>query len=248
MKKLVALVVFLIAVTTATMAQAPQAFAFQSSVTDTLGNPLSNKAISVQFDVRSGSASGTVVYSENQSMTTTQTGYFSANVGQGTVGSGSFSGISWGTNTYWLEVSVDTTGGTSYISLGASQLLSVPYALHADTATYVQNASTPSMFYHGSGPATYSGSIITILFTEDIDRGGAYDPATGIYTVQKDGIYQIYCFNATSSSTNNYNLNGTVVGFGFSYNKILQLVIGDTFSVESTDYNTDSYLKIQEIK
>ena len=47
--------------------------------------------------------------------------------------SDSFESITWDTNSYWLQVSLDIAGGSSYTLMGASQLLSVPYALNAKT-------------------------------------------------------------------------------------------------------------------
>lgn len=96
----------------------------------------------MQFEIRTGSAVGGVVYAETQSVTTSASGYFSANVGQGVVVFGTFTGINWSTGSYWLEVSVDTLGGSNYVSLGASQLLSVPYALHAGNG----GGFTPAVF------------------------------------------------------------------------------------------------------
>jgi hypothetical protein len=49
----------------------------------------------------------------------------------GTVVSGSFTGINWGKNAKFLQVELNTTGGTSYTDLGTTQMMSVPYALYA---------------------------------------------------------------------------------------------------------------------
>jgi len=60
---------------------------------------------------------------------TNQFGLFTSEVGMGSLPTGSFSGINWGGDIYYLEVTVDGD------VMPASQLLSVPYALHAKTAT-----------------------------------------------------------------------------------------------------------------
>ncbi len=67
--------------------------------------------------------------------TTNQLGLFSLAVGGGTVLSGTFANINWGTGDKYLQVEMDPAGGTAYTNMGTSQLLSVPYALFAKSAT-----------------------------------------------------------------------------------------------------------------
>ena len=56
---------------------------------------------------------------------------FSVNVGQGTVVTGIFSGINWGANAKYMQVEMDPAGGSSYIDMGTTQMMSVPYALNS---------------------------------------------------------------------------------------------------------------------
>jgi hypothetical protein len=42
--------------------------------------------------------------------------------------------IAWGNDNYFLRVAFDMNGGSNFTLLGTTQLLSVPYALHAGTA------------------------------------------------------------------------------------------------------------------
>jgi hypothetical protein len=49
-------------------------------------------------------------------------------------GGAGFSSIDWSAGQYFIETKTDIIGGTSYTITGTSQLLSVPYALHAKTA------------------------------------------------------------------------------------------------------------------
>jgi hypothetical protein len=48
--------------------------------------------------------------------------------------SGDFATIDWGGDSYFIQTEMDPTGGDTYTLTGASQLLSVPYALHSKTA------------------------------------------------------------------------------------------------------------------
>ncbi|MCB0402191.1 MAG: tail fiber domain-containing protein [Flavobacteriales bacterium] len=106
-------------------AQTPEKMNYQAVVRDALGQPLASQAITTLFEIRQGTPTGTVVYSENQSLNTNQFGLVTAEIGGGTVVSGNFSTISWGSDIYYLYVEVNGN------ALGSTQLLSVPYALYA---------------------------------------------------------------------------------------------------------------------
>ncbi|WP_299886158.1 tail fiber domain-containing protein [uncultured Lacinutrix sp.] len=119
-------------------AQTPQQVNYQAVIKDSSGNSITNTDIALQFVIHQGSASGTVVYTETQNVTTTDIGMVTLALGQGTT-MDDFSTITWSTNTYFLKVGVDITGGTTYTTLGTQQLLSVPYALHSKTTEIGDN-------------------------------------------------------------------------------------------------------------
>ena len=48
--------------------------------------------------------------------------------------SGSMSTIDWSNDNYYLKVGMDANGGTNFLTMGTTQLLSVPYALYAKSA------------------------------------------------------------------------------------------------------------------
>ncbi|CAL2082320.1 hypothetical protein [Tenacibaculum sp. 190524A05c] len=115
--------------------QTPDGFNYQSVVRDASGDVISNSAVGVQFKLRQTTASGTIVYTETHTPTTNAYGVFNVVVGQGTT-TDDFSSIDWSADSYFIEVSIDAAGGTTYVSMGTTQLLSVPYALQAK---YVEN-------------------------------------------------------------------------------------------------------------
>ena len=112
-------------------AQAPQSFRYQAVARDATGNVLANKNVSFKISLIQGSVTGTVVYSEQHAKTTNTFGLVDLEVGRGTSPSGNFQAISWGVNAYFVKVEMDPNGGSAYQNMGTSQLLSVPYALHA---------------------------------------------------------------------------------------------------------------------
>ena len=106
-------------------AQSPEAINYQAVARNLSGVPLVNQGINVRYEIRLGSAAGSAVYIEDHALTTNQFGLFTAEIGNGTPFSGSFSGINWGSGSYYLYVEVNGD------PMGATQLLSVPYALYS---------------------------------------------------------------------------------------------------------------------
>ena len=130
--------------------QTPQGFNYQSVVRDASGDVISNSVVGVQFKLHQSTATGTVVYTETHTPTTNAYGVFNVVVGQGTT-TDDFSAIDWSADTHFIEVSIDVTGGTTYLSMGTTQLLSVPYALQAASATTAENVSGLEVIDEGNG-------------------------------------------------------------------------------------------------
>ncbi|MDG1476361.1 MAG: hypothetical protein P8Q14_04390 [Vicingaceae bacterium] len=109
-------------------AQAPEKMNYQAVARDLSGLPLVSTTVNLQFDILQGSATGSVAYSETQTKITNQFGLFTAEIGAGALVSGSFPSVLWGTNPYYLRITVNGD------VMPATQLLSVPYALYSKTS------------------------------------------------------------------------------------------------------------------
>lgn len=144
MKKL-SLLILAILITASSFAQSPQGFNYQAVARDVSGDLIANTPIAIQFKLHEETLTGTVVYTETHALTTNVYGTFTAVVGQGTT-TDVFTDLVWETKPYFLEVSIDPSNGTAYTSLGTSQLLSVPYALHAKTAESVSGINGTSAY------------------------------------------------------------------------------------------------------
>ncbi|MBK6484957.1 MAG: hypothetical protein IPG01_17930 [Chitinophagaceae bacterium] len=142
-------------------AQAPQAFPYQAVAHDSVGNLIADENISLRFSILDGSNAGPVVYQETQSVTTTSLGLFNLNIGQGTVISGAFSNINWGSGTKYLQVEMDASGGTNYLLMGTSQLLSVPYAIYSNSAGSSSGAGLADGTAEGNTPYWDGTSWVT---------------------------------------------------------------------------------------
>ncbi len=115
-----------------TMAQSPQKLNYQAVVRGANGNPITNTSISVRLSILQGSSTGSPVCVEEFSPVTNAYGLVTLEIGS--VNIGEFEAIDWSAGPYYLKVEVDESGGNVYTEIGISHLLSVPYALHAETA------------------------------------------------------------------------------------------------------------------
>ncbi len=116
-----------------TFAQVPQGISYQAIALNGSGTPVVSSNVGIKLSILDASATGTVLYAETHIKTTNPNGLFNVTIGQGTLVSGAFNTINWGVNTKFLKVEMDAAGGTNYALVGTTQLLSVPYALAADS-------------------------------------------------------------------------------------------------------------------
>lgn len=116
------------------VAQTPNAFNYQAIIKNTQGVVLKNQSVSVRFTLHSLTATGTTVFTETQTTTTTDNGLISLQIGNGTPGTGSLGlgEIDWTTGIYFMQVEINN--GSGYNTLSTQQLLSIPYAKYAQSA------------------------------------------------------------------------------------------------------------------
>ena len=142
-------------------AQVPQGFNYQATVRNNAGALMTNASVQLKFSILQDTATGTVVYSESQTKTTDGLGQVSTVVGQGTALTGTFAAINWGTGTHFLAIELNT--GNGFVAMGTTQLLSVPYALYANTAGSTSGSS--GGFTHYIGEA-FGGGVIFHLWKD----------------------------------------------------------------------------------
>ncbi|WP_396162178.1 hypothetical protein [Flavobacterium sp.] len=140
MKKLYTLLALVI--TLITTAQAPQGFNYQATVRNSAGALIVNQNVNFKFNVMLNSATSLPIFSETHLAPTDDLGQVNLVIGQGTATTGTFSTINWGTGNYYLGIELNT--GSGYVAMGTTQLLSVPYALYANSSGNSQVA-TPNL-------------------------------------------------------------------------------------------------------
>ena len=114
-------------------AQAPQKLSYQAMIRNNNNSLIINQTIGMRISVIQGSINGSIVYIERQTPTTNNIGLISIEIGSNPSGL-NFNTINWAQGPFFIKTEIDPTGGNNYTINGASELLSVPYALYADKA------------------------------------------------------------------------------------------------------------------
>lgn len=145
----------------------------QAVARDASGNIIANQNISVRFSLITGSVSGPVYYQETQSLTTNSLGLFNTNIfaGASLNTMGVFDPSKWTTIAgmgAFIKIEMDITGGSNYIDMGTTQLMSVPFALYAETA----GKATGSVNYKGTWNAATNAPDLS---SASPDKGDYYE-------------------------------------------------------------------------
>lgn len=133
MKKIYSLILLVFTSVTLLFAQVPEAFNYQAIVRNSSGEFIANTNVAFRISILQGSETGTPVYVETHSVNTNNFGLVNLKVGMGNFEEGVFMPGDWGAASHFIKVEFDKDGGTGYVHLGTSPLLSVPYAFHAQT-------------------------------------------------------------------------------------------------------------------
>ncbi len=164
------------------IAQSPEKMKYQAVARDNAGNILANQLISFRISILQGSSTGVSVYSETHQVSTNDFGLANLNIGNGSIVSGDFTSIAWSADLQFLKVEMDPAGGSAFQLMGTSQLLSVPYALHAKTADNITGNNSNSWNISGNAgtdPATnFIGTTDNqpLIFKVNNVQAGKIDP------------------------------------------------------------------------
>lgn len=115
----------LLAIAGMVYAQAPNAFNYQAVLRNTDGTVKANETVSLQISLIDDA--GSSAYIEIHNTQTNELGLINVVIGEG-VTSEDLSVIDWSAKPYYLDITVNGE------NLGSSPLLSVPYAMYAETA------------------------------------------------------------------------------------------------------------------
>ena len=239
-------------------AQAPEKMSYQAVVRDGSDILVVSTAVGMQISILQGSSTGAAVYVETQTPTTNANGLVSLEIGSGTVVSGTFNTIDWSTGNYYIKTEVDPTGGATYTITGASQLLSVPYAMYAKStagvvgAQWATNGNSINNTNTGSVVvgSTVSNSSLKFLVTTNAspkmaigNNGGFNNVNSGELHFAEDTSYAAECgikIQHNGSANSLYIVGGcsapdTIARFNRSgYSNMRQLRLGLNYNSNPT--------------
>ena len=241
MKKLYTILAAVL-VTASIFSQSPEKMSYQAVVRDSGDNLVTSQVVGMRISILQTTPMGSAVYIEKQTPTTNVNGLVTLEIGgsSATVVSGTFSTIDWSTGTYFIKTETDPTGDTTYTITGTSQLLSVPYALHAKNAENVigfsgdlGNAYSDYLYWdtisnswsvgsgevhigQNAGESSQGSSAVAIGRDSGIDSQGDFSVAIGTfsgYNSQGSEAVAIGYKSGTSSQGSNAVAIGNLSGF-----------------------------------
>ena len=124
MKKMSLLLTAILFALTGILAQSPDEFKYQAVLRSGDGTIMEDENVTVYIEIIQGSAGGTSIFNETHNLTTTAQGLINLNIGS----VNDLSIVNWSADSYFIKITVNGT------EMGTSQVLSVPYALHAKTS------------------------------------------------------------------------------------------------------------------
>jgi hypothetical protein len=166
MKKILFILISLAAVT-GLFAQVPERISYQAVIRNPAGQLVADKPVGMRISILRSPGS-VPVYSEVHTPTANANGLVTLEIGGGTPVTGTFAAIDWSLGDYFLQTETDPDGGANYTINGTSQLLSVPYALHAATAGRVTGGGA---FEHYAGERFGGGIVVGVWKESGIEHG-----------------------------------------------------------------------------
>jgi hypothetical protein len=112
-------------------AQAPQKFTFQGLALDDFGQPIANSTVQLRFKIHQSSPAGITEFIEQQIVSTSSSGLFTAIIGGS---GGNMENVNWKSDVHFLRIEIDPTKTGQFATMSVTQLLSVPYALYTNEA------------------------------------------------------------------------------------------------------------------
>jgi uncharacterized protein (TIGR02145 family) len=178
------------------LSQSPALMPYQAIARGVGGQPLINTAVSARFTVHDGSASGTNVWQEVQTVTTNWQGLFTAHLGSVTP----LNGVNWPQGDKFMQVELNT--GSGFVDMGTQQMVSVPYALHTEGISYSVSQEGDTL-YLGEGAYVIIPGISAANYTGGGNGGdgggGSAGTSTGT-TAQTCGVSNVVNSTLTYNS------------------------------------------------
>lgn len=199
-------------------AQAPQFINYQAVARNAQGQVLPNQTITVRLTIHANTPSGATAYTETDTVTTNQFGLFTVAIGKANTIPGGFAGIAWGSGSKFLQVELDPAAGFNFSDMGTTQLLSVPYALHAETSADNSWLKNGNDIYNGnSGKVGIGTSSPNASAALDISSTNGALLLPRLTTVQRDALSPVagmVIYNTDSAKFQGYAATTFISTYG----------------------------------
>lgn len=177
MKKIIFIIVAILFIPTINAQESLKGMKYQAVARDLSGELIANQDVSLKISLQSNLGSK-IHYTEIHNVVTNQFGLFSLVIGDGIVEQGNFNKIPWSTQDIWMEIAIKDKGNTNFKTISNSQLLAVPYAFHAMTASELINSNRGAKNPHNAGVPAQVWSLFGNSKTDPTkDKLGTTDAA-----------------------------------------------------------------------
>ena len=195
-------------------AQAFDKISYQAVIRDADGNLVTNQTIGMQIRILVGAGTA---YQETHTPTTNANGLVSIEIGGGTTVSGMWSMIYWEYGDCSIKTEIDPTGGTNYTITGTSQLLSVPFTIHAktaitaDTAEVAHTAENVIVYTAGAG-IDITNSVISVTSISTTYTVGDFAQGGIVFWVDETGEHGLVCAKEDKSTATFWSESNDWIG------------------------------------
>jgi uncharacterized protein (TIGR02145 family) len=154
-------------------AQAPALIPYQAIARNAAGEPLASSTLNARFTIHDGTATGTNVWQELQTVSTTALGLFTVQLGS----SVPLTSVNWANGSKFMQVEIDL--GSGFVDIGTQQLLSVPYALHAGSV-HLNVSATGDTLFVGDG---------SFVIVPGISEANSFTTGTTLHTCGAPNVH-----------------------------------------------------------
>ena len=241
--------IFLAAVLIAFTATAQQGINYKALVKDNLGNVVANQTIDVRFTIIADTGPTNVYVETHTGVATDANGIVILNIGEGTT-SDVFTDIAWGSDTHALKVEIDIEQDASFVDMGTTQFMAVPYALSAaNTASKIDELTDGKSDANGSSLFLGIDAGLNDDGTDNNNVGIGYQAlfsnttgsgniANGFQALYSNGIGSTNTAIGYQAGYSNTGQNSIYIGYQSGYNE----QGGSKLYIENSDADADNAL------
>ncbi len=132
MKKILVAITLLLGVLLG-YSQVPNGFNYQAVLRNSSGDLIADQSVDIEISIIDENSGGTVLYTETHTKITNSYGLVNLVIGSETPDLGVFEDVIWAVNDKYIQIKVNA--GSGLTDMGTFQLLTVPFAMHAASAT-----------------------------------------------------------------------------------------------------------------